>query len=67
MKKCKKCFLTPDMCGAENDKQKCERIYDYKWSMRVEMLIKLAKSTILIAFLLMFLVLSGIATYWKLR
>jgi len=34
MKDCKKCFLSPDMCGAKNDEQKCERIYESKWSMK---------------------------------
>lgn len=66
MKNCKKCFLAPDMCGAKNDKQKCERIYESKGSMRWEILREFAKTAMLIVFLLAFLVLSGIYVHWHL-
>lgn len=31
-KKCQKCFLTPDLCGANCEKE-CNSIYENKWRM----------------------------------
>lgn len=55
------------MCGAANDEQKCERIYDNKWSMYWEEFKEFAKTAMLIAFLLIFLILSVISMYWKIN
>lgn len=66
MKKCKKCFLTPDMCGVKDDEQKCEEIYESKGSMRWEIFKEFAKPTMVIIFLLIFLILSGMSLHWRL-
>lgn len=66
MKNCKKCFLSPDMCGAKNDEHTCNRIYENKWSMRWVEMKEFAKFVILFSFLFAFLILSGIAVYWHL-
>lgn len=65
MRNCKNCFLSPEMCNAKNDEEKCERIYENKWSMRWEEFKEFAKHAMLMAFLLMFLVLSGLAVICK--
>ena len=65
-KKCKKCFLSPDMCGAKYDKQKCSCIYENKWHMFWDEIRELVVIAMLIVFVFVFLILSILAVRWYL-
>lgn len=67
MKNCKKCFLSPDMCGANDDEQKCENIYESRWSMRWDAIKEFSKSAIVIVILLIFLILNFVTIHWQLE
>ena len=64
---CKKCFLTPDMCGADDDKQKCEQIYENKWILCLEIFTEFVKSAVPIVFWLIFLILGLISWHWHIE
>jgi len=61
-KKCKKCFLSPDICGANSEKE-CNSIYENKWRMYWEEFKEFAP----IAFFAIFIIVGIMATVWHVK